>query len=150
MLVTGTPRPTAGIILTATVTDDVILTPHTHTLGFINDKHEKIYFFGVNTSSRFLLPVVVAVAKRPNRDGEGLPRWIQRVLDHLCLVADGEPGRETSRHEEEEKEEKKCRVDLHCPHYTSCSYLSLFHDASSQGWVYLSVCIRGVRQMTDW
>lgn len=37
------------------------------------------------------LPVVVAVAESSDRDGEGLPRWVQSVLDHLCLVADGEP-----------------------------------------------------------
>lgn len=37
-------------------------------------------------------PVIVAVAESPNRDGEGLPHWVQRVLNHLCLVADGEPA----------------------------------------------------------
>lgn len=37
-------------------------------------------------------PVIVAVAESSNRDGEGLPHWVQCVLDHLCLVADGEPA----------------------------------------------------------
>ena len=39
-----------------------------------------------------MLPVIVSVAERSDRDGEGLPHRIQRVLHHLSLVADGEPG----------------------------------------------------------
>lgn len=85
VLVTRKPRPTAGIILAAAATADVIT----------------LWGCSLVNSSRFLLPVVVAVAQRSNGDGEGLPRWIQRVLDHLRLVADGEPGRGTGRHEEE-------------------------------------------------
>lgn len=37
-------------------------------------------------------PVVVPITERPDRDGEGLPNRVQVVLDHLSLVADGEPG----------------------------------------------------------
>lgn len=39
-----------------------------------------------------ILPVIVPVAERSDRDGEGLPHRVQRVLHHLSLVADGEPG----------------------------------------------------------
>lgn len=44
-------------------------------------------------------PVIVPITERPDRDGEGLPNWVQVVLDHLSLVADGESGdtQETSR-----------------------------------------------------
>lgn len=41
--------------------------------------------------SRLSQPVVVTVAERSNREGEGLPHRVQRVLDHLRLVADGKP-----------------------------------------------------------
>lgn len=37
-------------------------------------------------------PLIVSVAERPDRDGEGLPHWVQRVLHHLRLVADSKPG----------------------------------------------------------
>lgn len=37
-------------------------------------------------------PFIVSVAERPDRDGEGLPHWVQGVLHHLRLVADGESG----------------------------------------------------------
>lgn len=37
-------------------------------------------------------PVIVAIAESSNRDGEGLPHWVQRVLNHLRLMADGEPA----------------------------------------------------------
>lgn len=37
-------------------------------------------------------PVIVAIAESSNRDGEGLPYWVQRVLNHLRLMADGEPA----------------------------------------------------------
>lgn len=36
------------------------------------------------------LPVVVPVAQGPDRNFESLPHWIQRVLHHLCLMANGE------------------------------------------------------------
>lgn len=37
-------------------------------------------------------PVIVTIAECPDRDGEGLPYWVQCVLYHLRLVANGEPG----------------------------------------------------------
>ena len=43
-------------------------------------------------TSSLILPVVVSIAERPDGDGEGLPHGVQRVLHHLGLVADGEPG----------------------------------------------------------
>lgn len=42
--------------------------------------------------SNVFWPVIVAVAESSNRDGEGLPYRVQCVLDHLCLMADGEPA----------------------------------------------------------
>lgn len=37
-------------------------------------------------------PVIVSVTQSSDRDGERLPNGVQIVLDHLGLVADGEPG----------------------------------------------------------
>lgn len=37
-------------------------------------------------------PVIVTIAESSNWDGEGLPHRVQRILDHLCLMADGKPG----------------------------------------------------------
>lgn len=37
-------------------------------------------------------PVIVAIAESSNRDGKGLPHRVQCVLDHLRLMADGEPA----------------------------------------------------------
>lgn len=39
------------------------------------------------------LPVVIPVTESSHGDFEGLPHGVQRVLHHLCLVADGESGR---------------------------------------------------------
>lgn len=89
-------------------------------------------------AGRSLLPVVVAVAQRSNRDGEGLPRRIQRVLDHLRLVTDGEPGRGTRRHEEE----TRGMFALPTLRITRLSESFLRH-ASSRGRVYLQVCSPG-------
>lgn len=49
-------------------------------------------------SARAFPPVIVPVAQRSDRDGEGLPHGVQRVLDHLRLVADGEPVRAEQIH----------------------------------------------------
>lgn len=118
--------------------------PHTHShLGFIREASLQ---FAADAAAGFcFLPVVVAVAQRSNRDGEGLPRWIQRVLDHLRLVTDGEPGRGTRRHEE--KEEKKeesefaSRTDMH-------HALTRF-ERVEVGFIH-GFCIRAARQTTDW
>lgn len=54
------------------------------------------------------LPVVITIAKSPNRDLKGLPHWVQRVLHHLCLVADGKPAeRETRRDADSEKKKSR-------------------------------------------
>lgn len=37
-------------------------------------------------------PVIITIAESPDRDLKGLPHWVQRVLHHLCLVADGKPA----------------------------------------------------------
>lgn len=36
-------------------------------------------------------PVIVSITKCSNRDGKRLPNRVQIILDHLSLVADGEP-----------------------------------------------------------
>lgn len=46
-------------------------------------------------------PVVVSVAQRSDGDFEGLPHWVQGVLHHLRLMADGES--ETKKKEETRK-----------------------------------------------
>lgn len=49
-------------------------------------------------------PVIITVAKSPNRDLEGLPHWVQCILHHLCLVADGEAA---EGHKERQRVRKK-------------------------------------------
>ncbi len=39
-----------------------------------------------------LSPVIVSITECSNRDGKRLPNRVQVILDHLGLVADGEPG----------------------------------------------------------
>lgn len=41
------------------------------------------------------VPVVVPVTQRPDGDFERLPHRVQRVLHHLCFVADGVSERHT-------------------------------------------------------
>lgn len=41
--------------------------------------------------AELLWPVIVSVAQGSNWNSEGLPHRVERVLDHLRLVADGEP-----------------------------------------------------------
>lgn len=49
------------------------------------------------------LPVIIAIAKSSNRDLKGLPHWVQRILHHLCLVADRKPAEERKTREERKK-----------------------------------------------
>lgn len=37
-----------------------------------------------------VLPVIVSIAQGSDGDLEGLPYWVQGVLHHLCLMANGE------------------------------------------------------------
>ncbi len=51
-------------------------------------------------------PVVIAVAESTNGDLEGLPNWVQRILHHLCFVADGKPAEKRCGKEERVENEK--------------------------------------------
>lgn len=42
--------------------------------------------------TRLGLPLIVSITEGPDRDGEGLPHWVQGVLHHFSLVADSKPG----------------------------------------------------------
>lgn len=55
-------------------------------------------------------PVVITIAESPNGDLKGLPHWVQCILHHLGLVADGKPAeRETRRGGERVRDGKKER-----------------------------------------
>lgn len=68
-----------------------------------------------------LSPVIVSITECSNRDGKRLPNRVQIVLDHLSLVADGEPGNAKWQHGEEDDSKNKnnyrkmeVRVDRKC------------------------------------
>lgn len=75
-------------------------TPHIKTLHRFNFSLKNklsvweylFVFMRLTCTSSVNLPVIVSIAERSDRDGEGLPHRVQCVLHHLGLVADSEPG----------------------------------------------------------
>lgn len=48
-------------------------------------------------SDTAILPVIIPIAECSHWDGKRLPNWIEGVLHHFRLVADGEPGQREER-----------------------------------------------------
>lgn len=53
--------------------------------------HTQLYRASSMRNISIVLPVIVPIAKCSHWDVESLPDWIEGVLYHLCLMADGEP-----------------------------------------------------------
>lgn len=54
--------------------------------------HYNIYCVVTSDPCAVPSPVIVSITECSNRDCKRLPNRVQVVLDHLSLVADGEPG----------------------------------------------------------
>lgn len=59
------------------------------------------------------LPLIVSVTEGSDRDGEGLPHWVQSVLHHFSLVADSKPGDQQRFKMPQEKNRWCCKTVLH-------------------------------------